>query len=126
MTPLAALRALPQLAACSDREIAGLIRSIDQVCVRAGEVVAEKGRQCSEFVVVLEGTLRAEWGLLGPGDSLGWAAMWERGSNPSRVIAESGARLLVMSHAQFRAVKGVSTIETCGSRPLRLNPSLAS
>ena len=126
MTPFGALRAVRELATCSDRELAGLIRFIDEVSVGEGEVVAEKGRLCTEFVVVVEGALRSERERLGPGDSLGWASMWERGCNPSRVVAESDARLLVMSHAQFRALKGLFRIEMCGSRPLRLNPSLAS
>jgi CRP-like cAMP-binding protein len=126
MTSFAGLRAVRQLGACSDREIASLLRFTDEVSLRAGEVVAEKGRLCSEFVMVLDGALRTERSLLGPGDSIGWAAMWERGSNPSRVVVESDARLLVMSHAQFRAVKGLSKIEMCGSRPLSLSPSLAN
>jgi hypothetical protein len=31
--------------------------------------------------------------------------MWERGPNEATVVVESEARLLVMGHAQFRAVK---------------------
>ena len=126
MTRFAALRAMPELATCSDREIAGLLRFSDEVHVRAGESVAEKGRLCTEFVVVLEGALRSERGLVEAGDSIGWVAMWERESNQSGVFADIDARLLVMSHAQFRAVKGLSKIETCANRPLRLNPRLAS
>jgi hypothetical protein len=34
--------------------------------------------------------------------------MWERLVNDATVVAESDARLLVMGHAQFRAVKAVA------------------
>ncbi|MDQ6772999.1 MAG: hypothetical protein M3024_08425, partial [Candidatus Dormibacteraeota bacterium] len=45
---------------------------------------------------------------LGPGDSFGWEAMWVQGRSPASLFAESDARLLVMGHAQFRAVKALA------------------
>jgi CRP-like cAMP-binding protein len=42
------------------------------------------------------------------GDSFGWDAMWEREPNSATVVVEADARLLVMSHAQFRAVKAIA------------------
>jgi hypothetical protein len=41
---------------------------------------------------------------------VGWRAMWERGPNEATVVVESEARLLVMGHAQFRAVKAEATV----------------
>jgi hypothetical protein len=35
--------------------------------------------------------------------------MWERALNEETVVSESKTRLLVMGHAQFRAVKGLAT-----------------
>jgi len=49
----------------------------------------------------------AETHTLTPGDTFGWAAMWEREQNSASVVVETDARLLVMSHAQFRAVKAI-------------------
>ncbi|HXI96972.1 MAG TPA: hypothetical protein VNG04_12655, partial [Candidatus Acidoferrum sp.] len=60
-----------------------------------------------EFVVLIDGTLRAETQRLGPGASYGWDGMWERSANRASVTVEADARLLVMSHAQFRAVKAL-------------------
>ena len=60
-----------------------------------------------EFVVLIDGTLRAGSRLLAPGASYGWDAMWERSPNRANVTVEADARLLVMSHAQFRAVKAL-------------------
>jgi CRP-like cAMP-binding protein len=106
MRRFAALRAVRELAACSDGQISSLLRYTDEVAVSAGAVVAERGRLCAAFVVVLDGALRAGCDQLGPGDSTGWDAMWERSTNPATVVAERDSRLLVMSHGQFRAVKG--------------------
>lgn len=111
MTPLGALRAVQELAACSDRDISSLLRYTDEVKVEREEVMAERGRQCAAFVVVMEGRLRSDCGLLGPGDSYGWNEMWERAPNHATVVAESDARILVVSHEQFRAVKGLSGIQ---------------
>ena len=107
MTRIAALRAVGELAGCSDGEISSLLRYTDEVDVPAGTVVAVRERLCSAFVVVLEGSLQAGCAQLGPGDSFGWDAMWERTANLATVVAESDARLLVMSHDQFRAIKGL-------------------
>jgi CRP-like cAMP-binding protein len=106
MTRFAALRAVRELAACSDVEISSLLRFTDEVNVSGGVVVAERERLCAAFVVVVEGSLRAGCDQLQPGDSFGWDAMWERTANPATLVAQLDARLLVMSHEQFRAVKG--------------------
>jgi len=108
MTRFQALRAVRELAACSDGEISSLLRYTDEVAMSPGEVVAQGGQLCSAFVVVVQGTLCAGFRQLGPGDSFGWDAMWERSVNPATVVADSDARLLVMSHDQFRAVKGAT------------------
>jgi CRP-like cAMP-binding protein len=103
----AALRAVRELAPCSDREIWSLLRYADEVRAPKGQRVAQEGRPCGEFVAVIDGALRAGSRLLGRGNSCGWDAMWERSTNPSSVTVEADARLLVMSHEQFRAVKAL-------------------
>jgi CRP-like cAMP-binding protein len=108
MTRFAALRAVRELAGCSDGEISSLLRYTDEVEVAAGDVVALGGQLCTAFLVVLQGTLCAGFRQLPPGESFGWDAMWERTANPFTVVAESDARLLVMSHDQFRAAKGAT------------------
>jgi len=104
------LRAVRELAACSDGDILSLLRQADEVQVPRGKLVAERGRPCAAFVVVVDGRLRSDCRLLGPGDSCGWDEMWERLPNGATVVAESDTRLLVMSHEQFRAVKGLPGI----------------
>jgi CRP-like cAMP-binding protein len=103
----AALRALAELELGTDAEIWSLLTHADEVRLFAGDVVAHEGRYCNELVIVMEGTLCSGPKLVGPGQAVGWTAMWERSTNPATVTAETDARLLVMSHDQFRAVKAL-------------------
>jgi len=120
----AALRAVAELAQCSDAEIWSLLPYADEVCLGAGEMVAQEGRQCAELVVVMAGALRARSHLIGPGEISGWEAMWERSASPATVEVEAGARLLVMSHDQFRAVKALVGPGPVGAaEPCRRSPS---
>lgn len=122
----AALRATRELSDASDKDISRLLSSVDELRLPAGASVAHAGRYCTAFVVVVEGTLRATSNgiasRLGPGDSLGWAAMCDRSLNEATVVAESEVRLLVIGHAQFRAFKAVapSQLLDSWSDPIRI------
>jgi hypothetical protein len=111
----AALRAVRELATCSDEEVRSLLAYADEVRLAAGERVALEGRFCTEFVVIMDGRLRARSSLIGAGGSWGWDSMWERTTNRATLVAESDAHLLVMSHAQFRAVKAMVGREALGT-----------
>jgi CRP-like cAMP-binding protein len=110
---LRALRSTPGLTECSDSRLRSILRHVDEIAVRAGSRLAVEGQPCREFLIVIEGRLRAVSSrggcqTLEAGDSWGWNAMWERSPNDATVVAESDTRLLVMGHAQFRAVKAVA------------------
>jgi CRP-like cAMP-binding protein len=107
------LRSTDELAACSPSELRSLLQYFDEVTVPHGTRIAVKGQLSSQFVIVAEGRLKAGspddgWHSLLPGDTAGWSAMWEMAANEATVVAETAARLLVMGHAQFRAVKAVA------------------
>jgi CRP-like cAMP-binding protein len=107
---LATLRAIPELAGWPERSLRGLLPQFDEVTLPAGRLIALEGDPCTQLVIVLEGALSArslagDARLLRARDSSGWRAMWERGPNEATIVVESEARLLVMGHAQFRAVK---------------------
>jgi CRP-like cAMP-binding protein len=89
-----------------------LRRHFDEVSVPAGMVLAQEGRLCHEFFVVVAGELevcrQGRASRLGPGEAFGWKAMHERGRHDATVITMSPARLLVMGHAQFRAAEGLN------------------
>jgi CRP-like cAMP-binding protein len=112
-TRLETLRATRELAAFPEWQRQRLLHHFDEVTLSAGSLVARQGERCSEFVVVMGGRLTAtapgaKSRTLNAGDSFGWDAMWERESNSATVTVEADARLLVMSHSQFRAVKAVA------------------
>ena len=121
---LLALRRTKELASYRARDLEALVPYFDEVALPTGSQVAEEGRRCTEFVVVIDGRLKAcsngaERRALRAGDSLGWSEMWERGLNEATVVVQEAARLLVMSHAQFRAVKSIAeppAPQGCGLR----------
>jgi hypothetical protein len=84
----------------------------DEARVRAGETIAREGGLCHQLVVVVAGELTLERCgqevILRAGDSYGWQAMDERGLNDATIVARTDALLLVMGHAQFRAVAALS------------------
>jgi hypothetical protein len=121
---LAAVRRINELASCQTRDLEALLPYFDEVTLSAGSQVAVEGRRCTEFVVVMDGRLNmcsagTERRVLKAGDSFGWSAMWERGVNEATVVVEQAARLLVMSHAQFRAVKSIADPPARQNRGLR-------
>jgi hypothetical protein len=119
---VAVLRAVRELASCDDVELSALAHFVDEAGVPAGTVLAEEGRLCHELVIVAEGVLegcrRGVVVSLGPGDTLGWDAMRNRGRHEATVRAASPAHLLVMSHEQFRAAAALA-VTTDNPRPKR-------
>ena len=118
------LRSTAELAGCSTAELRSLLPYVDEVTVPAGTRIAVRGKTSNQFVIVAEGRLRAGSPGYGrhtllPGETAGWAAMWEMAANDETVIAETEARLLVMGHAQFRAIKAIAQRPAPTERILR-------
>ncbi len=118
------LRSTAELAGCTPAELRSLLPYVDEVTVPAGSRIAVRGETSNQFVIVAEGRLRAGspdygWHTLLPGETAGWAAMWEMAANDETVIAETEVRLLVMGHAQFRAVKAIAQRPAPTERILR-------
>jgi len=109
---LGVLRATGELAALGEDALRALLPFFDEVSVRAGDCLAQEGRLCHQFLVVAEGRLqtreRGRTGVLEQGDTFGWMAMRDRGVNAASVTALSDARVLVMSHEQFRALDALT------------------
>ncbi|HKW59100.1 MAG TPA: cyclic nucleotide-binding domain-containing protein [Candidatus Dormibacteraeota bacterium] len=104
---LALIRDSGQFDSWVDSQLRRVLPFFDEVAVCAREGIAVEGTPCHQFFVVADGMLETFCGdraeILRVGDSFGWAAMERRATNRATVIALTDARLLVMSHAQFRA-----------------------
>jgi CRP/FNR family transcriptional regulator, cyclic AMP receptor protein len=107
-----ALRQVPLFAHCSNRELEFVASRTDEVDVPEGSELVRQGRPGDSFYVLLEGTADVEVDgarrpPLGPGDFFGEISMLDRGPATATVVTTAPARVMVMSHAQFRdAVKG--------------------
>lgn len=105
------LRMARELDSCSDAQLRALLPFVDELVVPVGTRLAQEGRLCHQLLIVAAGELqtsrRGRVGKLEPGDTFGWSAMYERGWHDATVTAASSARLLVMGHGQFRAVKAL-------------------
>lgn len=104
---LALLRSSDALSGIDGATLASLLPFFDEVSVPAGVVIAREGSLCHEFFVVAEGELevcrRGRASRLYRGAAFGWREMHDRGRHDATVLTVSASRLLVMSHAQFRA-----------------------
>jgi CRP-like cAMP-binding protein len=116
---LSVLGSVPELSSCSDSQLRTLLQYADEVSVQSGIQVATEGKPSSQLLIVAEGQLRAESRdgrrrTLSAGDTVGWIGMWERGLNEATVVAETPARLLAVSRAQFRAFQAVTCAPSKG------------
>ena len=100
-------------------QVRALRPHFDEVWVDAGETIASEGSLCHQFFVVADGVLetcrRGVRGELVTGQAFGWAAMRNRGVNEASVKALTDARLLVMGHAQFRAITALAIDSEAGA-----------
>lgn len=108
---LRVLRGTAELGGASDEALRSLLPFFDEICLPAGVVLAREGRLSHEFFVVAAGEVevcrQGSATRLRPGESFGWTAMRERGRHDATVVTMSPARLVVMSHAQFRAAEAL-------------------
>src|SRR2546425_10874478 len=107
-----ALRQVPLFARCTSRDLEFVASRTDEVEVPAGRQLVQQGRPADTFYVLLEGEADLEVDgkprpSLKPGDFFGEISMLDRGPATATVVTRTPARLMVMSHAQFRdAIKG--------------------
>ena len=106
------LKSVPLFSHCSRKSLELVATRTDEVNAAAGRTLIEQGKAGDSFYVLLEGeadvlidgkhrrTMRA-------GDFFGEISMLDRGLATATVITRTPARLMVMSHMQFRdAIKG--------------------
>ena len=104
-----ALSQVPLFADCSQRELAFIASRTDEVPIGAGRQLTRQGRPSNAFYVILDGEAEVEIdgnkrGTLKKGDFFGEISMLDRGNATATVTTRTPAKLMVMSHAQFRDV----------------------
>jgi CRP-like cAMP-binding protein len=105
------LSSTKELGALSRAQLRALLPLVDEIHVPAGTCLAQEGRLCDLYLIVAAGEIEScrqgRKGRLEPGDTAGWNAMQNRSRHDATLVAATSARLLVMSHSQFRAVKAL-------------------
>ena len=107
-----ALGRVPLFARCSRNELEFLATRTDEVNVEAGRTLITQGSPSDTFYVLLDGDASVKVDSrdrppLHKGSFFGEISMLDRGPATATVVTTTAARLMVMSHAQFRdAVKG--------------------
>lgn len=107
-----ALKQVPLFAHAAHKELEFVASRTDEVDVGADKPLLTQGRPADSFYVILEGecdvTIDGKHRrTLRPGDFFGEIGMLDRGPATATVTTKTPAKLMVMSHAQFRdAIKG--------------------
>ena len=107
-----ALKRVPLFSQLTKRELEFIATRADEVEVRPGKKLTTQGRPGDSFYILLDGEAYVDVDgkprrTLKAGDFFGEISMLDRGLASATVTAKTDARLLVMSHAQFRdAIKG--------------------
>jgi CRP/FNR family transcriptional regulator, cyclic AMP receptor protein len=102
-----ALSRVGLFARCSRRELEFVVTRTDEVDVPAGRTLIEQGSLGDTFYLLLEGDASVvvdghERPQLHAGSFFGEISMLDRGPATATVVTTTPARLMVMSHAQFR------------------------
>lgn len=102
-----ALGRVPLFSGLSVQELEFVASRADEVSVKAGRRLTTQGSSGDSFYVLLEGEADVQVdgeprATMRPGDFFGEISMLDRGPASATVTTRTDARLLVMSHAQFR------------------------
>lgn len=101
------LSRVPLFSLLSKRELEFVASRTDEVDVKAGEKLTTQGSPGETFYVLLDGEAQVDVDreprrTLKAGDFFGEIGMLDRGPATATVTTTTPAKLLVMSHSQFR------------------------
>jgi CRP/FNR family transcriptional regulator, cyclic AMP receptor protein len=102
-----ALSRVPLFSQLSKQELEFVASRADEVSAKAGRNLTTQGRPGDSFYILLDGEADVEVDgkprtTLKTGDFFGEISMLDRGLASATVTTRTDARMLVMSHAQFR------------------------
>ena len=109
------LKTIPLFADLAEADLRFLADQMDEVGIPAGTVMITEGRGNHVFFVILEGVVDVSVGgqhrrTLGPHDFFGEISMMELDPATATVASRTPVRALVVSRAQFSAVKAHETV----------------
>jgi CRP-like cAMP-binding protein len=109
------LTAIPLFSGLAYADLEFLAGQMNEVSIPAGSVLITEGAGNDAFFVILEGVVDVSVGgkyrrTLGPHDFFGEISMMELDSATATVASRTPVRALVVSHAQFSAVKAQETV----------------
>jgi CRP/FNR family cyclic AMP-dependent transcriptional regulator len=101
------LSKVPLFSNLSKRELQFIASRADEVDVKAGQNLTTQGKPGDSFYVLLDGQANVDIDgqkrrTLKEGDFFGEISMMDRGPATATITTTTPAKLLVMSHAQFR------------------------
>lgn len=111
-----ALKKVPLFARCTRKELDFIASRTDEVSAPAGRQLIRQGAPADSFFVLLEGEVDVmvdakKRATLKTGDFFGEISMLDRGVGTATIVTRTPARLMVMSHAQFRdAIKAQDSL----------------
>jgi len=102
-----ALSRVPLFSQLSKNELEFVASRADEVSAKAGQALIKQGSPGDSFYILLEGEAHVDVRgkprrTLKAGDFFGEISMLDRGLASATVTTKTDARLMVMSHAQFR------------------------
>ena len=106
------MRKVPLFADFTQKELDCLVSRCDEVDVQPGRTLITQGQSGDSFYVLLDGEVQVsvdgkQRATLGPGSFFGEISMLDRGPATATAVTTTPAKMMVMSHAQFRdAIKG--------------------
>jgi CRP/FNR family cyclic AMP-dependent transcriptional regulator len=100
---------VPLFSACSQRELARVVKAVDEITIEAGRVLVEQGRAGHECYVIVAGEASVDRdantiATLGPGDTIGELAVLDGGPRTATVTAITELDLLVLGQREFAAL----------------------
>ena len=129
-----ALKRVPLFSQLTPRELRFIASRTDEVSVPAGRQLTRQGRSSDTFYVLLDGQVDVEVdgkkrATLKAGDFFGEISMLDRGVGTATVTTKTPARMMVMSHSQFRdAIKTSDSllVKVLSAMGARLRADLAA
>ncbi len=129
-----ALKRVPLFSQLTPRELKFVASRTDEVSIPAGRQLTRQGHSSDTFYVLLEGEVEVvvdgrKRAKLKAGDFFGEISMLDRGVGTATVVTTTPARMMVMSHSQFRdAIKSSDSllVKVLSAMGARLRADLAA